>query len=227
MDHDGRMDQADLDQVSAYLCASDVVAPADGYAVRVTGVSIVIGEMWHGSDGSWKQDDELLIDYVVGSFPPAQATQPLPAPWHESLEEYCEGVATELNAWATEHVRKFEPLPIPDRDDVARDLPSCEQLWEILRSDFTEVRDEPVGFSGVFYDDRRVALRFTAVQWQDFVIGCEIGCRADYGVDADSAGQGPAVAGDYVSELLASGEGCEGLELQDGRLSRFGQRATG
>ena len=105
---------------------------------------------------------------------------------------------------AAEHVRKHRPLPPLDRDQVRRELPSRNELWGMLREDFHGLREAPSGFVGTnrFRTELRVML--TPEQWQGYVVDREIGCRNDYGVDAQSAGDGPMVAMHGVEEAMAT-----------------------
>ena len=93
----------------------------------------------------------------------------------------------ELHGWATEHVRRFRPLPPPDRDAIRRALPDREALWAMLG----QRREGERG---------RHQWSVTPEQWQDFVVECEIVAREDAGVDAARPGDGPFLACEAVDE---------------------------
>jgi len=185
------MDKGDLRTVGKLLRRPGAVAPADGIPVVVRSVELSRN----------RSDPELLIHYSVAPLPDGLARQPLPT---GDLTEYAEEVAQEVQAWAIEHVRRFRPLPPPDRDAIRRDLPSREQLWDRLLEEFTEVEVTPGGFRGVSRFDQHLTVVVTPEQWQEIVVDREIACRNDYGVDADSAGHGPSVAIGELDETLAT-----------------------
>jgi hypothetical protein len=74
----------------------------------------------------------------------------------------------------------------------------------MLRSEFRGVREGPGGFVGTSRDDIEFRVMLTPEQGQENVVDCEIGCRSDYGVDADSAGDGPMVATHDLDEAMAT-----------------------
>jgi hypothetical protein len=196
-------DEAFLHTVTALLRRPGAVAPADGLEVSVRSVRRVRGEM----------DDELEITYTVPPLPDGVARQPL----HEDdPATYALEVAEELHGWATVHVRRFRPLPPPDRDAVRRSLPPREDLWRLLLAQFRDVVEVPGGFRGVDPFDDEVTLVLTPEQWQDYVVDREIGCRHDVGVDADGPGDGPGVALEHVTETLATLDDDEHFLVADG-----------
>lgn len=207
------MDEVDLRELTRSLQQPGAVEPADGLPVVVRSVRIARS----------RGRDELLIDYSVQPLPDAVARQPLP--WDSDLVAYAAQVAEGLQAWATEHVRKFRPLPPPDLDRIRRELPPREELWRLLRDEFHDVRDVPGGFVGIQYDDHEIAVMLTPDQWQEYVVRCEIGCRNDYGVDADSAGSGPMVAIGDVEETVATMDEDEHFLVLDGHELRGSTRA--
>jgi hypothetical protein len=189
------MDSDELEAVTTLLKRPGAVAPADGLAVTVRVVRVTAGELGTG---------ELEIVYSVPSLPDGLARQPLPGPWHEDLATYASEVAEELQAWAIEHVRNYRPLPPFDREQVQQELPSRAQLWLMLTSEFRDVHDIPGGFVGTNRDGAELHVMLTPERWQDYVVTCEIGCRSDYGVDADSAGAGPQVALGDLDEVVCT-----------------------
>jgi hypothetical protein len=201
------MDSDELQAVTTLLQRPGAVASADGLAVTVRAVRVTAGELGTG---------ELEIVYSVPSLPDAVARQPLPGPWHEDLATYASEVAEELQAWAIEHVRKYRPLPAFDREQVQHELPPREQLWLMLTSEFRDVHEIPGGFVGTSPDGPELHVMLTPERWQDFVVTCEIGCRSDYGVDADSAGAGPQVALCDLEEVVATMEDDERYVVLDG-----------
>lgn len=207
------MDEADLRELTSFLQQPGAVKPADGLPVVVRSVRIA------RSGGT----DELLIEYTVQPLPDAVAKQPLP--WDSDLGAYAAQVAEEVQAWAIEHVRKFRPLPPPDLDRIRQELPSRDQLWRLLRDEFHDVRDAPGGFVGYQYDGHETAVVLTPEQWQEYVVRCEIGCRNDYGVDADSIGGGPMVAIGDVEETVATMDEDEHFLVLDGHELRGSTRA--
>jgi hypothetical protein len=207
------VDEAELSELTRLLQQPRAVQPADGLPVVVRSVRLA------RSDGN----DELLIDYSVHPLPDAVAQQPLPR--DSDLVAYAAQVAEEVQAWATEHVRKFRPLPPPDLDRIRQELPPREELWRLLRDEFHGVRDVPGGFVGHLYDDHEIGVMLTPDQWQEYVVRCEIGCRNDYGVDADSAGSGPMVAIGDVEENAATMDEDEHFLVLDGHQLRGSTRA--
>jgi hypothetical protein len=181
-----------LRQLLRLLTRPGAVRRADGLEVSVTSLHVVRRE--------GKQ--QLRVRYQVPPLPDGEAWQWLPSR-EESLEEYAAGVAEELHGWATEHVRRHRPLPLPDRADVAHDLPSREALWAQLRDQLRDVTDVDGGFVVTDGEDR-IQVRLTPEQWHELVIDREIGCRRDAGVDADGPGDGPMVAFYDLSEVIGS-----------------------
>jgi len=180
---------------------------ADGLVVRVTEVAV------RRREGR----QQIRVGYAVPPLPPGEAWQPLPRA-DESLESYAAGVAEELHGWATDHVRRHRPLPLPDRSDVARDLPSRDALWAQLREQLPGVIDVDGGLVVTDGQDR-IQVRLTPEQWHEFVIDCEIGCRRDSGVDADGPGDGPMVATYDLHEVIGSRDADETFVVLDrGRL---------
>ena len=62
-----------------------------------------------------------------------------------------------------------------------------------------------------------LTIALTPEQWQDYVVSCEIGCRMDYGVDADGEGDGLLVAIDDLDETMATMDPDEDFVVFDGR----------
>jgi hypothetical protein len=184
------MDAAAIDEVVRILRDPGAVPLADGIPVQVTSVSLA------------PSGDELVVRYSVPPLPDGVARPPVPE--GGTAASRAAEVAEELIGWATEHVRRYRPPPPLDRAQVARDLPDRNKLWRQLRSGFTDVRDIPGGFVGTGRFGTTLTIMLTAQAWQDYVVTCEIGCRNDYGVDADSAGDGPSVALDDLDESLAT-----------------------
>jgi hypothetical protein len=207
------VDEPELRELTRLLQQPRAVPPADGLPVVVRSVRIA------RSDGN----DKLLVDYSVHPLPDAVAQQPLP--WDSDLVAYAAQVAEELQAWATEHVRKFRPLPPPDLDRIRQELPPREELWRLLRDEFRDVRDVPGGFVGYQDDDHEIAVMLTPDQWREYVVRCEIGCRRDCGVDAASAGDGPMVAVGYLEETVATMDEDEHFLVLDGNEFRGSTRA--
>jgi hypothetical protein len=190
--HHGRVDAADLLELTRLLQRPGAIAPADGLTVRVQSVRIA----------GARRGGELEIRYSVAPLPDGIARQPPPG--NRDLVTYAAEVGEELQAWAIEHVRRHRPLPPADRDQIRRDLPSREELWALLRSEFQDVSDVDGGFVATNRDGRQLSVMLTPQTWQEYVVHCEIGCRNDYGVDADSAGSGPMVAMGYLEEVMAT-----------------------
>ena len=199
------MDGPSLRELARLLRRPGAVPRADGLAVSVTTVRLV-----RGHDGR-----EIEIRYAVPPLPDGVARQPLPRA-EESLTAYASIVAEELQGWATEHVRRYRPLPQPDRNQVARELPSADALWRDLLAELQDVEQVPGGFVGS-YEDRRVTVLLTPESWQGYVVDCEIRCRNDYGVDADRPGSGPAVALGDLDETIATLRPDETFVVLDGR----------
>jgi hypothetical protein len=154
------------------------------------------------SVGSARHGAEVVIGFSVPGLPDGVCRQP--APGNTDLSTYASEVAEELQAWAIEHVRKHRPLPPPDRDRVRRELPSREELWRTLREGFSRVREVPGGFVGTNRFGVELRVMLTPEAWQEYVVGCEIACRNDYGVDADGPGDGPMVALGDLDEAMAT-----------------------
>lgn len=198
------MDAADLLELTRLLQRPGAIAPADGLTVRVQSLRIA----------SAPRGSELEIHYSVAPLPDGIARQPLPG--SRDLVTYAAEVGEELPGWAIEHVRRHRPLPPPDRDQIRRDLPSREELWALLRSEFHDVSDVDGGFVATNHDGRQLSVMLTPQAWQEYVVRCEIGCRNDYGVDADSAGSGPMVAMGYLEEEMATLDADESYVVLDG-----------
>jgi hypothetical protein len=207
------MDPADLLELTRLLQRPGAIAPADGLPVRVQSV--------RGSGA--RRGHELEIHYSVAPLPDGIAHQPPPR--DRDLVAYAAEVGEELQAWAIEHVRRYRPLPPPDLDQILRDLPSREELWALLRSEFHDVSDVDGGFVGTNLDGRQLQVMLTPQTWQEFVVRCEIGCRNDYGVDADSAGSGPMVAMGYLEEEMATLDADESYVVLDGHAVHGSTRA--
>jgi hypothetical protein len=94
-----------------------------------------------------------------------------------------------------------------------------------LRSEFHDVSDVDGGFVGTNLDGRQLQVMLTPQTWQEFVVRCEIGCRNDYGVDADSAGSGPMVAMGYLEEEMATLDADESYVVLDGHAVHGSTRA--
>ena len=187
---DGRVRDASLHELARLLRRPGAVPPADGLPVTV------------GSVGSARHGAEVVIGFSVPGLPDGVCRQP--APRDSDLSTYASEVAEELQAWATEHVRKHRPLPPPDRERVRRELPSREELWGALREEFSGVRDEPGGFVGTNRFGVELRVMLTPEAWQEYVVDSEIACRNDYGVDADGPGDGPMVALGDLDETMAT-----------------------
>ncbi len=202
------MRDRDIAQVRQRLQEAGAVAAADGIEVRVHTVRVEPGEL------AGQQD--LVIDYAVAPLPDGTARQPLPR--SHDLETYCREVAVEVTAWATEHVRRYRPLPLPDRDEVRRDLPGRDELWRMMRAELVDVREVDGGLAGREAPDASpVTVVVTPEQWQEYVVDCEIGCRRDHGVDASKTGDGPDAALFYLEEMVASRQSDEPYVVFDGR----------
>jgi len=198
------VDTAQLRELTRLLQRPGAVAPAEGLVVTVRSLNVSRGY----------SGDELVIRYSVPPLPDGIARQPLPR--DADMSTYAREVAEELNAWAIGHVREYRPPPPLDRAQVARQLPSRDDLWRMLRDVFREVRDLPEGFVGTNRFDVELSVVLTPEQWQDYVVAREIGCRNDYGVDADSSGAGPGVAMGDLDEAMATLDPEESFLVLDG-----------
>ena len=196
------MDAAAIDELVRILRDPAAVPRADGIPVQVTSVSLA------------PSGDELVVRYSVSPLPDGVARPPVPE--GGTAASRAAEVGKELNGWATEHVRRYRPPPPLDRAEVARELPDRDELWRRLRAGFTEVREIPGGLAGTDRFGTTLTVRLTAETWQAYVVTCEIGCRNDYGVDADSAGDGPSVALDDLDETLATLDDDELFVVLDG-----------
>jgi hypothetical protein len=204
----GSVDTVQLRELTRLLQRPGTVAPAEGLVVTVRSLKISRGY----------QDDELVIGYSVPPLPDGIARQPLPR--DADLSTYAREVAEELNAWAIEHVRKHRPPPPLDRAQVARELPSRDELWRRLQDAFRQVRDVPDGFVGTNRFEVELHVVLTPEQWHEYVVAREVGCRNDYGVDADTSGAGPEVAMGDLDEAMATMDPDESFLVLD--RHRFG-----
>lgn len=213
MADDWGVDDADLRELTRLLQRPGAVAPADGMAVAIRSLLVSRG----------REDEELMIHYSVQPLPDGIARQPLPR--DSDLATYAAEVAEELQAWAIGHVRKYRPLPPLDRNQVRRELPSRKELWRLLRAEFSGVRDVDGGFVATDRFGTAFRVMLTPEQWQEYVVGCEIGCRNDYGIDADSAGDGPRVAIGDLDEAMATMDPDESFLVLDARVLKGSTRA--
>jgi hypothetical protein len=204
-------DADELRRLHAYLARDGAVVTVDGDPVEVHAV-VLVAEDGPEDRPLWR----VAVDYSVP--PLLGATRgDHPLPWaDDTVEEYADDLAEHVGFWATEHVRRVRPLPPPDRDPVRRELPTREELWTLLLGQFSQTERLPTGFHGS-WSDRALTVVITPEQWQELVIDTEIGCRADYGIDAARAGDGPGAAIDELHETLATMDDDERFVVFDGR----------
>jgi hypothetical protein len=205
-------DDAYLRDLLAALSRSGAVPPADGLPVTVTGVHL-------SGDG---ETQELVIEFSLPDLPPGVCRQPYDEEWRRRFRpsdptRYAVQLADEIQAWAIEHVRTIHPPEPIDRDQVRAELPSADELWGTLTAEFADVTpDSGQGFRGRSRFGAVLTVAVTPEQWQDYVVSCEIGCRMDYGVDADGEGDGLLVAIDHLDETMATMDPDELFVVLDG-----------
>lgn len=213
MDHVPVTDDAYLRDLLAALSRSGAVEPADGLPVTVTGVRI----------SGRGESQELVIDFTVSDLPPGECRQPYGAEWRRRFrpadpEQYAAELTGEVQAWAIGHLRKFRPPEPIDRDVVRQELPPRDELWGSLTAEFAEVDGAPgQGFRGRNRFGSVLTIALTPDDWQEYVVSCEIGCRMDYGVDADGEGDGLLAAIDDLDETMATMDPDEDFVVFDGR----------
>lgn len=175
---------SDIGQIRDFLLRPGAVAPADGLEVRVRSVRPFRNEGGRTS---------LEVTYSLTGLPDGRA---------EVEPEEPEHVAVEVQAWATEHARRFQPPPVPTDAELSVALPSAEELWQQLVDAF-DARKVADGLE-LRNDGEPVTLVITREEWQRYVFACERGARLDHGVDADGPGDGPWLAIEDLSEVAAT-----------------------
>jgi hypothetical protein len=205
-------DDAYFRDLVAALSRSDAVEPADGLPVTVTGVRV----SGHG------ETQELVIEFSVPGLPSGECRQPYDEEWRRRFRPadattYAAQLSDEIQAWAIGHVRKVHPPEPMDRDRVREELPPRDELWRSLTAEFADVTAEPgQGFRGRNRFGSVLTIALTPEEWQDYVVSCEIGCRLDYGVDAEGEGDGLLVAVDDLDETMATMDPDETFVVLDG-----------
>ena len=176
------------EQLVRRLARPGTVPLADGLAVTVVAIRPLGNDRWE-------------VRYAVPDLPDGVAQ--LPPPYSDELDEAAREYAEEVHGSATEHVRRYRPLPPPDRDAIRRELPDREALWAMLG----QRRDGEAGNEVVV----------TPEAWQGYVVEYEVAAREDFGVDAARPGDGPFLACEAVDELLATLDEGEHFVVFDGR----------
>ncbi|WP_426246586.1 hypothetical protein [Nocardioides sp. LHG3406-4] len=180
------------------------------------------------TDGGPGQE-ELVIEFSLPDTPPGVCRQPYndayrARPRRPDSEAYATELGREIQGWATEHLRRYHPPEPIDREQVRHELPTGDGLWRMLIDHFDETTPVPQGFRGTAYGST-ITVVLTPEEWQEHVISCEIGCRMDYGVDADREGSGPYVAFDALDEIIGTLDPEELYVVFDGREFRGSTRA--